>query len=184
MSGGELFQRFQGNNSFPEKELVATIKPVIDAVRYCHELDIAHRDLKPENLLFESNDANAQLKITDFGFARFQSQDQYMSTLVGTPYYVAPEILRGEKYTNKIDCWSIGIIIYLLIAGYPPFINENNEALYEEIKAGQFDFPDQDWEEVSNEAKDLIQGLLKLNPEERLSAEDILQHDWFKMWED
>lgn len=181
MSGGELYNRFIAKDSFSEQEVAIAIRPVIDALRYCHDLGIAHRDLKPENLLFDSNEPTATLKISDFGFARF-STDSLMSTLCGTPCYVAPEIINQEQYGEKVDCWSIGVIIYLLLSGYPPFMDENNDKLFEKIKGGAFTFPAKDWDDISPEAKDLIKGLLVVDCNKRMACQDILNHEWMTKW--
>lgn len=155
-----MYGRFLAKENFSEEEVAVSLRPVIDALRYCHNLGIAHRDLKPENLLFESTEPTATLKISDFGFARF-TNNSLMSTMCGTPCYVAPEIINKEEYGIEVDCWSIGVIIYLLLSGYPPFMDadSNNEKLFNLIKTGEYTFPDKDWADISPEAKDLIKRL-------------------------
>lgn len=113
MSGGELFERLVDQEHYSEKQAADTIRPVVDAIKYCHSLGIAHRDLKPENLLYASKDPGAPIKISDFGFARFMNQE-LMMTACGTPGYVAPEVLLEKGYTKAVDYWSIGIILYIL----------------------------------------------------------------------
>ena len=134
MTGGELFDRIIEKESYTEHEAVETIKPIIDAIHYCHEMGIVHRDLKPENLLYESKDEGSVIKISDFGLARFVSSDSFATTACGTPGYVAPEIVSGTGYGKEVDFWSIGVIIYILLCGFPPFYEDDNAALFEQIK--------------------------------------------------
>jgi len=129
MSGGELFDRIVEKESYTEKEAAETIRPIVDAIRYCHEQGIIHRDLKPENLLYESSDEKAIIKISDFGLARFV-QGELATTACGTPGYVAPEIVAGQGYGKEVDYWSIGIILYIMLCGFPPFYEENNKELF------------------------------------------------------
>jgi calcium/calmodulin-dependent protein kinase I len=126
LGGGELFDRIVEKESYSEKEASDTIKPVVDAIRYCHGLGIIHRDLKPENLLYESEDTNSAIKVTDFGLARFV-HNELATTACGTPNYVAPEIVAGSGYGKEVDYWSIGVIIYIMLSGFPPFYDDNNE---------------------------------------------------------
>jgi len=133
MKGGELFDRIVNKDHFSEKEAAETIRPIIDAVRYCHSMGIAHRDLKPENLLYATPEEGSLIKVSDFGFAKISTND-VMLTQCGTPGYVAPEILDNKGYGKEVDYWSIGIILYVLLCGFPPFYDENNERLFEIIK--------------------------------------------------
>ena len=149
----------------------------MDAVLYCHQMGIVHRDLKPENLLYSSSDPHAIIKISDFGLARF-STDDLMTTACGTPSYVAPEILLGRGYGPEVDFWSIGVVLYILLCGFPPFYEDSNEVLFENIKAGQFEFPSPYWDQISEPAKDLIRNCLKVNPRERFGAAQIQEHEW------
>jgi len=125
MSGGELFDRVVEKEHYSEKEAADTIRPIVDALRYCHSMGIIHRDLKPENLLYANRELSAIIKITDFGLARFL-EGELATTACGTPGYVAPEILEGKGYGKEVDYWSIGVIIYILLCGFPPFYEENN----------------------------------------------------------
>lgn len=182
MSGGELFERVSTNqiverDHYSEKEASNTIRPIIDAVQYCHQMGIVHRDLKPENLLYATSDPHALIKISDFGLARFNTDD-LMTTACGTPSYVAPEILLGRGYGPEVDFWSIGVILYILLCGFPPFYEDSNEVLFETIKSGQFEFPSPFWDNISQPAKDLIRNCLKVNPRERFGATEILGHEW------
>lgn len=132
MNGGELFDRIVEKEAYSEKEAADTIRPIVDSIRYCHENGIIHRDLKPENLLYDSSDENGTIKISDFGLARFV-QNELATTACGTPGYVAPEIIEGKGYGQEVDYWSIGIILYIMLCGFPPFYDENNQKLFEAI---------------------------------------------------
>ncbi|CAM9494363.1 unnamed protein product [Pylaiella littoralis] len=177
LNGGELFDRIVLKQFYNEKEARDVLKVVFNAVKYCHDRDIAHRDLKPENLLLVSEDDDAALKLADFGFARPVGEDG-LSTQCGTPGYVAPEILKGEIYGKPVDIWSIGVITYILLGGYPPFHDDNQAKLYQKIKKGKVSFHPQYWSTVSDEAKDLIKKMLTVDKEKRISAEQALQHPW------
>ena len=132
MEGGELFDRIVEKANYTEKEAAETIRPIIDAIWYCHELEIIHRDLKPENLLYDSTSENATIKISDFGLARF-IMGELATTACGTPSYVAPEMLSGKAYGKEVDYWSIGIILYIMLCGFPPFYSDSNKELFEHI---------------------------------------------------
>lgn len=177
MEGGELFDRIVEKDHYSEKEAADTMRPIVDAIRYCHTMGIAHRDLKPENLLYASKDPNSIIKITDFGLARIYS-NELMTTACGTPGYVAPEVLEGKGYDVSVDYWSIGVILYVMLCGFPPFYEETNEKLFEKIKTGSFEFPSPQWDEISEYAKDLISKLLTVDPKTRLNADQILAHPW------
>jgi calcium/calmodulin-dependent protein kinase I len=177
MTGGELFDRIVEKEYYSEKEAADTIRPVVDAIRYCHSMGIAHRDLKPENLLYATTDPNSIIKITDFGLAKVINND-LMTTACGTPGYVAPEILVGHGYDVAVDYWSIGVIIYVMLCGFPPFSEDSNEKLFDAIKKGAYDFPSPTWDDISDYAKDLIKKLLVVDPAKRLNAEGILKHPW------
>eukprot|EP00347_Sterkiella_histriomuscorum_P012353 403368920 len=177
MSGGELFDRIVEKEQYSEKEAADTIRPIVDAVRYCHSMGIIHRDLKPENLLYASRDKQSIIKISDFGLARFLN-GELAFTACGTPGYVAPEILLGLGYGKEIDYWSIGVILYILLCGFPPFYDESNQKLFEIIKRCEIDFPSPFFDDISDMAKDLIRSLLVKDPQNRLTAEQILDHPW------
>jgi calcium/calmodulin-dependent protein kinase I len=177
MVGGELFERIVEKDHYSEQEAALTIRPVIDAIKYCHELNIVHRDLKPENMLYSSFDLDGIVKITDFGLARFYDDD-VMTTACGTPSYVAPEILEGRGYGIEVDYWSIGVILYTMLSGYLPFNEESNQELFDKIKSGDYSFPSPDWDNISDMAKDLIRRCLLVNPSERITASDMLKHPW------
>jgi calcium/calmodulin-dependent protein kinase I len=180
MTGGELFDRIVEKESYNEKEAADVIRPIVDAIRCsiiiiildCHSMGVVHRDLKPENLLYSSPEPDAVVKISDFGLAKVISND-LMTTACGTPGYVAPEILTGSGYDFAVDYWSIGVILYVLLCGYPPFYEDSNEKLFELIKSGKIDFPSPHWDNISNGAKDLIRNLLTVDPKKRYTADQI-----------
>jgi calcium/calmodulin-dependent protein kinase I len=134
--------------------------------------------LQPENLLYSSPDDEADIKIADFGLAKLIRQSDIMATACGTPGYVAPEILQGKPYTDKVDLWSLGVILYILLCGFPPFYDENNAALFAQIKAAAYDFPSPYWDDISDVAKDLVRRLLVVDVQKRYTAEEVLKHPW------
>lgn len=185
MEGGELFQKIQdrAENAFTEREAAEIMHDICKAVAYLHAMDIAHRDVKPENLLYTKNDNSGILKLTDFGFAKETTSNTLsLQTPCYTPYYVAPEVLGPEKYDKSCDLWSLGVIMYILLCGYPPFYSNHGLAISpgmkKRIRAGQYDFPDPEWRHVSRDAKDLIKGLLKTDPSQRLTIENMMRHNW------
>lgn len=180
MTGGELFERIYNKGRYTEPEAAAVIARVADALQYCHARGIVHRDLKLENLLLTDSSESAEVKIADFGLAKLISQSQAMATACGTPGYVAPEILSQKGYTEKVDCWSLGVILYIMLCGFPPFYDENNAVLFQTIRAGDFGFPSPYWDDISEEAKDLVRKLLRVDPKDRLSAAEVLEHPWIQ----
>jgi len=178
MMGGELFDRVVKKAYYNEKEARDVCKILFMAIEYCHSKQVAHRDLKPENLLLVSNDDDSQLKIADFGFAKKVTSESCLTTQCGTPGYVAPEILENVAYGTKSDMWSLGVITYILLGGYPPFIEKNQRNLFRKIRQGDYKFHDEYWGNVSHDAKDLIKKLLTVDPSKRLSAKEALQTKW------
>lgn len=178
MSGGELFDRIVAKAYYNEKEARDVCKILLEAVCYCHKNRIAHRDLKPENLLLVSEDDDSEVKIADFGFAKKVLAPKSLTTQCGTPGYVAPEILEGVPYDTKSDMWSIGVILYILLGGYPPFIENNQRELFRKIRRGEYEFHEEYWGTVSVEAKTLISSLLTVDPSLRLSADRALKNKW------
>jgi len=177
LEGGELFDRIVKKVSYNEKEARDTVFLVISAIKYCHDRNVVHRDLKPENLLLKTKTDDFDIKIADFGFA-IQTKDSGLQTQCGTPNYIAPEILEKKPYGKPVDMWSIGVITYILLGGYPPFYNDNQSKLFAIIKKGQYEFHKNYWGNISNEAKDFIRGLLTLDASKRLSANEALAHPW------
>jgi len=181
-TGGELFDKISDNTTangcFSEQNAVGVIKSLLEAVAYLHANGIVHRDIKPENILFESNHDDAAVKLIDFGLSRrHKSGDALMSNPVGTAYYMAPEVLEGE-YDQACDIWSVGTIAYILLCGYPPFNGESDHDIFEAIKKGHFDFPKPAWSSKSDEAKDFVKCLMKVDPSRRLNANEALNHPW------
>lgn len=178
MSGGELFDRIVAKLYYNEKEARDVCKVLLEAVNYCHMNHVAHRDLKPENLLLLSEENDSDVKIADFGFAKRVFVPNSLTTQCGTPGYVAPEILDGIAYDTKADMWSVGVILYILLGGYPPFIEKNQRDLFRKIRRGEYEFHEEYWGAVSKDAKDLISSLLTVDPRRRLSADQALQNKW------
>jgi calcium-dependent protein kinase len=176
--GGELFDMIVEKGSFNEDEGAWVMKQLLSAVNYIHTNSICHRDIKPENILLDTKKDNI-IKIIDWGTARFFDKSKKMNKISGTPYYIAPEVLF-EKYDEKCDIWSCGIILYIILCGYPPFNGENDSEILAKIKLGKFTFPDEEWEHVSDSAKNLILKMLTFKPEERPSAGQCLEHPWIK----
>mmetsp|Transcript_9411 Transcript_9411/g.14440 ORF Transcript_9411/g.14440 Transcript_9411/m.14440 type:complete len:555 (-) Transcript_9411:311-1975(-) len=183
--GGELFDRIisktqSDEGHYSEKDAASIAQKILRAINYCHTIhNICHRDLKPENFIFKTKDEDSELKIIDFGLSRFEDTSQAMTTRVGTPYYIAPEVL-SRKYDKACDLWSIGVITYILLCGYPPFYGDTDAEIFSSVRKGEFNFPSPEWDNVSSESKDLIQKLLVKEPSKRMSAAQALDHDWFK----
>jgi len=176
LRGGELFDRIVKKRHFSESQAASVMQSVIMAIQYLHKVGVVHRDLKPENLLYATKDEDSPLKVTDFGLAKFTQVK--MATACGTPGYVAPEILSGRPYGPEVDLWSSGVILYILLCGFPPFFDENTANLYRTIKAGKFDFPSPYWDEISDPAKNLVCRLLTVDPKQRATPEQVLAHPW------
>jgi len=179
VTGGELFDKIVEKGQYTEKEASIIVQKLLKAVEYLHSINIAHRDLKPENLLLKSiNDTEVML--SDFGLSKIVGQESMMETACGTPYYVAPEVLSASGYDKEVDLWSVGVITYLILCGFPPFYGESLPEVFEQIMKAEYDFPDPYWTEVSSEAKDLIQKLLVVDPKKRLTATQALTHTWIQ----
>ncbi|KAL4100235.1 hypothetical protein PRIC1_008029 [Phytophthora ramorum] len=177
--GGELFDRIIAKEYYTEAEAKKVVKVVAKVLRYCHSEGVTHRDLKPENLLYADETENAVIKIADFGFAKLVTEETNMSTMCGTPGYYAPEIVRKLPYDSKCDIWSLGVIAYILLCGFPPFYDENQVEEMRKILNGDFEFVAPYFDGVSQQAKDLICKMLVVQPPKRLTAQDVLDHPWF-----
>lgn len=179
-TGGELFDRIIQKGHYTEADAAEVTRQIASALRYMHENGVAHRDLKPENVLYADTSAGAQVKVTDFGLAKVTEADTYdvMRTAVGTPGYVAPEILTEDEYGPEVDVWSLGVILYILLCGFPPFHDNNMQKLFQKITKGQFSFPSPAWDNISQEAKKLVQRMLIVDPAQRISVEEILGNPW------
>jgi len=182
LTGGELFDRIVAKGHFSEEDARKLSKSLLGAILYLHKLGIAHRDLKPENILLKHDGEDADIKITDFGLSKIFSDDLegevVMKTACGTPGYVAPEVLEHKNYGPEVDLWGIGVIVYILLCGFPPFYGDNDRQLYKKIKAGQYKFIAPYWDPVSKEAKDFVSKLLVVDVAARMTAEDALKHKW------
>jgi len=178
MSGGELFDRISKKSFYNEKEARDLCQFLLEAMKYCHDRRVAHRDLKPENLLLQNKTDDSNIKIADFGFAKRVMIPKSLTTQCGTPNYVAPEILKGLKYDEKVDMWSVGVILFILLGGYPPFVGHDQARLFSKIRSGSFEFKVEFWGDVSEEAKNLISSLLVVNPDNRISASQALENVW------
>lgn len=181
VTGGELFARIVELGSYTEEMAAQVVMKLLDAVAYLHSQSIAHRDLKPTNLLLKSATDDTDVKIADFGLSKILGENVFMQTACGTPIYVAPEVLQGEPYDKEVDLWSVGVIMYILLCGFPPFFNDGTdvELLFDQIMTGTYDFPDPYWTNVSDEAKDLVRQFLTVDPQKRISAVDAMKHAWF-----
>ncbi|KAK7291500.1 hypothetical protein RIF29_06694 [Crotalaria pallida] len=175
--GGELFDRIVQKGHYSEREAAKLIKTIVEVVEACHSLGVMHRDLKPENFLFDSVQEDAKLKATDFGLSVFYKPGESFSDVVGSPYYVAPEVLR-KLYGPESDVWSAGVILYILLSGVPPFWAETEPGIFRQILMGKIDFQSEPWPSISDSAKDLIRKMLDQNPRTRLTAHEVLSHPW------
>ncbi|CAL9099891.1 unnamed protein product [Musa textilis] len=176
-AGGELFDRIIQKGHYSERKAAQLIKTIVGVVEGCHSLGVMHRDLKPENFLFASQDEEAALRATDFGLSVFYKPGDTFSDVVGSPYYVAPEVLR-KYYGPEADVWSAGVILYILLSGVPPFWAETEAGIFREILQGHLDFESEPWPCISDSAKDLIRNMLNRNPKKRFTAHQVLCHAW------
>ncbi|KAM4565268.1 calcium/calmodulin-dependent protein kinase type II delta 1 chain isoform 2-T2 [Fundulus diaphanus] len=179
VTGGELFEDIVAREFYSEADASHCIQQILEAVLHCHQMGVVHRDLKPENLLLASKLKGAAVKLADFGLAiEVQGDHQAWFGFAGTPGYLSPEVLRKDPYGKPVDMWACGVILYILLVGYPPFWDEDQHRLYQQIKAGAYDFPSPEWDTVTPEAKDLINKMLTINPAKRITAADALKHPW------
>ncbi|XP_054633141.1 calcium/calmodulin-dependent protein kinase type 1D-like isoform X2 [Dunckerocampus dactyliophorus] len=177
VSGGELFDRILDRGVYSEMDASRVIQQVLHAVSYLHQNGIVHRDLKPENILYYSPDKDSKIMISDFGLSKMVDKG-IMSTACGTPGYVAPEVLTQKPYSKAVDCWSIGVITYILLCGYPPFYEESETRLFSKITKAQYEFDSPFWDDISESAKDFIRNMMQKNPHMRYTTEQALRHPW------
>lgn len=178
VTGGELFDRIIAKGSYTEQDASSLCRQILEAVDYLHSIDIVHRDLKPENLLYYSPADDSKIMISDFGLSKTAESDDQLGTACGTPGYVAPEVLRRKPYGKAVDCWSIGVIAYILLCGYPPFYHENDAELFHQIMRGDYEFDSPYWDEISDSAKDFIRHLMELDPKKRYTCKEAIAHPW------
>nr|XP_033796382.1 calcium/calmodulin-dependent protein kinase type II subunit gamma isoform X7 [Geotrypetes seraphini] len=179
VTGGELFEDIVAREFYSEADASHCIHQILESVNHIHQHDIVHRDLKPENLLLASKTKGAAVKLADFGLAiEVQGDQQAWFGFAGTPGYLSPEVLRKDPYGKPVDIWACGVILYILLVGYPPFWDEDQHKLYQQIKAGAYDFPSPEWDTVTPEAKNLINQMLTINPAKRITADQALKHPW------
>ncbi|THU73429.1 hypothetical protein C4D60_Mb04t22760 [Musa balbisiana] len=178
-SGGELFDRITAKGSYSEKQAAAVCRDIVNVVNVCHFMGVMHRDLKPENFLLVSKDENAELKATDFGLSVFIEEGKAYKDVVGSAYYIAPEVLQ-KNYGKEIDVWSAGVILYILLSGVPPFWAETEKGIFDAILQGYIDFESQPWPKISQSAKDLIRKMLTKDPKQRITAAQALEDPWLK----
>ncbi|XP_033749889.1 calcium/calmodulin-dependent protein kinase type II delta chain-like isoform X13 [Pecten maximus] len=179
VTGGELFEDIVAREFYSEADASHCMQQILESVNYCHQHGIVHRDLKPENLLLASKAKGAAVKLADFGLAiEIQGDQQAWFGFAGTPGYLSPEVLRKDPYGKPVDIWACGVILYILLVGYPPFWDEDQHRLYAQIKAGAYDYPSPEWDTVTPEAKNLINSMLTVNPAKRINATEALKHPW------
>ncbi|KAK7376680.1 hypothetical protein VNO80_02094 [Phaseolus coccineus] len=177
--GGELFDRITAKGSYSESEAASIFRQIVNVVHACHFMGVMHRDLKPENFLLANKDPKAPLKAIDFGLSVFIEEDKVYRELVGSAYYVAPEVLK-KCYGKEIDVWSAGIILYILLSGVPPFWAETEKGIFDSILEGKLDLENAPWPSISAAAKDLIRKMLTRDPKKRITAAEALEHPWMK----
>ncbi|XP_034937510.1 calcium/calmodulin-dependent protein kinase type II alpha chain isoform X21 [Chelonus insularis] len=179
VTGGELFEDIVAREFYSEADASHCIQQILESVHHCHHNGIVHRDLKPENLLLASKAKGAAVKLADFGLAiEVQGDVQAWYGFAGTPGYLSPEVLKKESYGKPVDIWACGVILYILLVGYPPFWDEDQHRLYSQIKAGAYDYPSPEWDTVTPEARNLINQMLTVNPTKRITASEALRHPW------
>ncbi|KAG4934558.1 hypothetical protein JHK87_048560 [Glycine soja] len=177
--GGTLFDRITAKGSYSESEAASIFRQIVNVVHACHFMGVMHRDLKPENFLLASKDPKAPLKATNFGLSVFIEEGKVYKEIVGSAYYMAPEVLN-RNYGKEIDVWSAGIILYILLSGVPPFWGENDRSIFESILGGKLDLESAPWPSISAAAKDLIRKMLNYDPKKRITAVEALEHPWMK----
>ncbi|KAK7278761.1 hypothetical protein RJT34_23797 [Clitoria ternatea] len=179
-AGGELFDRIVERGHYTEKKAAGLARTIVGVIESCHSLGVMHRDLKPENFLFVNQKEESPLKAIDFGLSAFFKPGEIFSDVVGSPYYVAPEVLR-KRYGPEADVWSAGVIIYILLCGVPPFWGESEQEIFEAILHNDLDFSSDPWPSISESAKDLVKKMLVRDPSKRISAHEVLRNPWIQV---
>uniref|UniRef100_A0ACD5VU87 Uncharacterized protein n=1 Tax=Avena sativa TaxID=4498 RepID=A0ACD5VU87_AVESA len=178
-AGGELFDRIIAKGKYTERAAASLLRTIVEIIHTCHSLGVIHRDLKPENFLLLSKEEDAPVKATDFGLSVFFKQGEVFKDIVGSAYYIAPDVLK-RNYGPEADIWSVGVILYILLCGVPPFWAESEHGIFNSILRGQIDFASDPWPRISSGAKDLVRKMLSSDPKKRISAYDVLNHPWIK----
>ncbi|GAB2230543.1 hypothetical protein Droror1_Dr00014813 [Drosera rotundifolia] len=178
-AGGELFDRIIAKGHYSEKAAASILRQIVNVVHVCHFMGVLHRDLKPENFLLSSKSEDALLKATDFGLSVFIEEGKVYRDIVGSAFYVAPEVLR-RRYGKEIDIWSAGVMLYILLSGEPPFWAENEKGIFDAILQGHIDFDSKPWPSISSSAKDLVRRMLTQDPKKRITAAQVLEHPWLR----
>ncbi|XP_022746677.1 calcium-dependent protein kinase 20-like isoform X2 [Durio zibethinus] len=179
-AGGELFDRIIQRGHYTERKAAALARIIVGVIEACHSLGVMHRDLKPENFLFINHEEESPLKTIDFGLSMFFKPGETFSDVVGSPYYVAPEVLQ-KHYGPECDVWSAGVIIYILLSGVPPFWDETEQGIFEQVLKGELDFISEPWPSISDSAKDLVRRMLLRDRKKRLTAHEVLCHPWVQL---
>ncbi|KAM7497052.1 hypothetical protein LguiA_021466 [Lonicera macranthoides] len=178
-AGGELFDRIIAKGHYTERAAASLLRTIVQIVHTCHSMGVIHRDLKPENFLLLNKDEDSPLKATDFGLSVFYKQGEVFKDIVGSAYYIAPEVLK-RKYGPEVDIWSIGVMLYILLSGVPPFWAESEHGIFNAILRGHIDFTSDPWPSISPQAKDLVKKMLTVDPKQRMTAREVLNHPWIK----
>mmetsp|Transcript_17257 Transcript_17257/g.49899 ORF Transcript_17257/g.49899 Transcript_17257/m.49899 type:complete len:703 (+) Transcript_17257:129-2237(+) len=180
MGGGDVFDRVLEKTKYTEEDARKLTKVLLKATKCMHEAGVAHRDLKPQNLLLTSKNDDAHIKVTDFGFARRVHSPRSLTSRCGTPTFVAPEILKNIPHDQSADLWSVGVVVYILLVGYPPFMKDTQAELFQQIRTGAWEFLEEDWEDISPEAQELVRNLLVVDPEQRWTVDQALKSSWIR----
>ncbi|GER41825.1 calcium-dependent protein kinase [Striga asiatica] len=178
--GGELFERILKHDFYSEEKAAELTRKIVGVIEKCHSLGVMHRDLKPENFLFVDDDEDSDLKLIDFGLSVFFKQGKKFSEVVGSPHYIAPEVLCNY-YGPEADIWSAGVIVYILLCGVLPFWGDSDQEIFGKVLNGDIDFLSDPWPNISECAKDLVKKMLVRNPKRRITAQQILRHPWLQV---
>nr|GMD92013.1 calcium-dependent protein kinase 26-like [Ipomoea batatas] len=178
--GGELFDRIVKRGHYSERKAAELTRTIVGVIEACHSLGVMHRDLKPENFLFVDDEEDSPIKTIDFGLSTFFKPGEIFNEVVGSPYYVAPEVLQ-KRYSHKADIWSAGVIVYILLSGAPPFCGESEDEIFDEVLQAKVEFKYDPWPQISDSAKDLVRRMLVRDPNKRLTAHEVLCHPWVQI---
>lgn len=177
--GGELFDRIVARGHYSEKDAATIFRTMMQTVAHCHNLGVIHRDLKPENFVLKTKKPDAAIKAIDFGLSTYFEPQQHFHDIVGSAYYVAPEVLK-RNYSSEADIWSAGVILYILLAGVPPFWAQSEQAIFDEVLKGKYDLRSDPWDKISEGAKDVVRKMLVSDPKQRATAQEVLNHPWVR----